>query len=120
MSSTTKHVYEVTTAMGHKERIRAARFDIADQIVIFDGKNGGKGGVAAFPVSQLDSVVRTDITSRSGRGSSSKKTSPKSRSSKTTSTRAASQRGPHSTNGKLVTKSSKFKAKGRAKAQRGR
>jgi hypothetical protein len=85
MTSTTEHVYEVTTATGRKRRIRAARFDIADQIVVFNAKNSGKGangGVAAFPINHLDSVVRLDITSRSGRGSSSKKANPKTRSSK--------------------------------------
>ncbi len=123
MTATTKHVYEVTTAVGHKERIRAARFDIVDQIVVFDAKNGGKGGkggVAAFPVNQLDSVVRADITSRSGRRPSSKKTSPKARSNKTTSTRAATERGPRSSNGKLATRSSNLKPKSRAKARRAR
>ena len=40
MTAPTKYLFEVTTAIGHKERIRAGRFEIADQIVVFDGKKG--------------------------------------------------------------------------------
>jgi hypothetical protein len=119
MTRTTKHAYEVTTAMGHKERIRAVRFDIADQIVVFDAKKGGKGAVAAFPVSQLDSVVRVDISSRAGRGSSGKKTNPKARSMKTTSTKVAPRHGRPSSSGKLAVKA-KSNSKSRANAEHAR
>ena len=116
---TPKHVYEVTTASGHKDRIRAARFDITDQIVIFDAKKGdkaGQSGVAAFPVGQLGSVVRADMTSRSGNAASSTKSGPRAKSSTKTST-ATTRRRPHSSNGSAPARASKSKAKSRARAR---
>ena len=71
MTSATKHIYEVTTATGHKERIRAEPCDIADQIVIFDVKSA-KGGVAAFPCTSsipLRARLLAAVRRTCGRGS---------------------------------------------------
>jgi hypothetical protein len=120
MSSTGTYVYEVTTSTGHKQRIRAAGFDIADEIVVFDAKKGGKSKVAAFPVSQLDSVVRADISSPSGSSASRSKTRPKARSRVKTSAPAVTPRRSQSSNAKSATKSSNAKARNRATARSAR
>lgn len=123
MTSPTKYLFEITTAIGHKERIRAAHFEITDQIVVFDAKKGGKGGrggVAAFPVSQLDSIVRSDITSRSGKPMSSKTGRPKARSSRRTTAKAVTQDGLRSSSGKSAAKASRSRARSAARSRAAR
>jgi hypothetical protein len=117
MTAPTKHLFEVTTALGHKERIRAGRFEIADQIVVFDGKKGGKGGVAAFPVNQLDSIVRSDITSPSGPATSSKAARRKAKSTRKTTAKAVTRHAASSLNGKSAANASKSRAKGGARSR---
>ncbi len=116
---TSKHVYEVTTVSGYKARIRAARFDVIDQIVVFEAKKSGKAGrsgVAVFPVGQLGSVVRADATGRSGRTTTRDGAGAKARSSKKTSA-SATRRRPRSSNGSSPARAGGSKVRSRTRAR---
>ena len=117
MTAPTKYLFEVTTAIGHKERIRAGRFEITDQIVVFDAKKGGKGAVAAFPINQLGSIVRSDVTGRSAQPTSSKAGRRQANPTRKTTTKVVTRPAPPSLNGKSPAKAGKVRAKGDAKSR---